>query len=234
MGTCASKTREEPTGHKRCGASRISGKEVPHCCQRKFCPLGRSSRSGQPRGHPRQDSLQSGKPQAPIHKAHLNPSFSLKPFLPVVNMKNKVGAGESWGVRTRRSLCMRPSDQRGSAPVTSFHRHWCGTSGPKGLLSPDSDLVRVPSRGHGRPVCLCSVCSVRAAHLEAEGLELCQPQTLPGPLAGCWGWGARLLHPSPMTRRTCTAGGGGDSSGVEGDEVSGSDLPLLGWSLLHH
>lgn len=37
-----------------------------------------------------------------------------------------------------------------------------------------------------------------------------------------------------MTRRTCTAGGGGDSSGVEGDEVSGSDLPLLGWSLLHH
>lgn len=117
---------------------------------------------------------------------------------------------------------MRPSDQRGSAPVTSFHCHWCGISGPKGpewsftpmgLLPPDSDLVRVPSRG---PVCLCSACSVRAAHSEAEGLELCQPQTLPGPLAGSWGGGGRLLHPSPMTRRTCTAGGGGDSRGWRG------------------
>ena len=114
--------------------------------QRKFCPLGRSSRSGQPRGRP-QHSLQSGKPQAPIHEAHLNPSFNLKSFLPIFNMKNKVGVGEGWGVRTRRSLCMRPSDQRGTAPVTSFHCHWCGTTGskgpewsftPMGLLPPDS------------------------------------------------------------------------------------------------
>lgn len=143
-------------------------------------------------------------------------------------------------MRTRRSLCMRPSDQRGSAPVTSFHCHWCGISGPKGpewsftpmgLLPPDSDLVRVPSRG---PVCLCSACSVRAAHSEAEGLELCQPQTLPGPLAGSWGGGGPAAAPFPHDTKDVHSWRGRGQQGVEGDEVSGSDLLLLGWSLLRH
>lgn len=125
---------------------------------------------------------------------------------------------------------MRPSDQRGSAPVTSFHRHWCGISGPKGpewsftpmgLLPPDSDLVRVPSRGPGRLVCLCSACSVRAVQRQGSSLGSRGAGTLPTPdtpwaSGRLLGWGGRLLHPSPMTRRTCTAGGGGDCRGWRG------------------
>ena len=53
---------------------------------------------------------------------------------------------------------MRPSDQRGSAPVTSFHRHGCGTSGPKGLLSPDSVWSGSPAEDLGDPSA-CAQCA---------------------------------------------------------------------------
>lgn len=75
-----------------------------------------------------------------------------------------------------------------------------------GLLPPAPETMLGHSSGRGpqqrtwETICLCSVCSVRAAHSEAEGLELCQPQAaLCLWQAAEWGRGAAALPPSPTT-----------------------------------
>lgn len=120
---------------------------------------------------------------------------------------------------------MRPSDQQCPSDLISpslvwdkwslrarveFHTHGAAPSRLR--------LVRVPSRGPGRLVCLCSACSARAvcqgSSLEPRGWNSANPQTPLGLWqAPGWGW---LLHPSPMTRRTCTAGGAGTAGGGGG------------------
>lgn len=142
---------------------------------------------------------------------------------------------------------MRPSDQRGSAPVTSFHRHWCGISGPKGarvefhthgVAPPETQIWSgSPAEDLGdSSACAQRVasgqCSVRAATRKPRA-GTANPQTPLGLWQAPGVGGAWLLHPSPMTEGRAQLEGAGTCRGGRGMSQVLTSL-LLGWSLLRH